>query len=125
VPDYCRDRAACFADELIALNLADGDLRWRFATGTPNPDCSLPPAPVVVGDRIFYAGLNRILYGLDGQTGKLLWKHDLGKRSSTKLSVIGNSLTSGIRQIEYFEFPPMTATFKASSQYQLLRRAAF
>ncbi len=87
--------AASFADELIALSLADGDLRWRFATGTPNPDCSLPPAPVVVGDRIFYAGLNGILYGLDGQTGKLLWKHDLGKRSTTKLSAIGNSLYIG------------------------------
>jgi outer membrane protein assembly factor BamB len=87
--------AASFADELIALSLADGELRWRFATGTPNPDCSLPPAPVVVGDRIFYAGLNGILYGLDGQTGKLLWKHDLGKRSTTKLSAIGNSLYIG------------------------------
>jgi outer membrane protein assembly factor BamB len=87
--------AASFADELIALSLADGELRWRFATGTPNPDCSLPPAPVVVGDRIFYAGLNGILYGLDGQTGKLLWKHDLGKRSTTKLSSIGNSLYIG------------------------------
>jgi len=87
--------AASFADELIALNLANGDLRWRFATGTPNPDCTLPPAPVVVGDRLFYAGLNGILYGLDGQTGKLLWKHDLGERSTTKLSVIGNSLYIG------------------------------
>jgi outer membrane protein assembly factor BamB len=55
----------------------------------------LPPAPVVVGDRIFYAGLDGIVYGLDGQTGKLLWKHDLGKRSTTKLSVIGNSLYFG------------------------------
>jgi outer membrane protein assembly factor BamB len=87
--------AASFADELIALNLADGDLRWRFATGMPNPDCSLPPAPVVVGDRLFYTGLNGILYGLDGQTGKLLWKHNLGKRSTTKLSVVGNSLYIG------------------------------
>jgi outer membrane protein assembly factor BamB len=87
--------AASFADELIALSLADGDLRWRFATGTPNPDCTLPPAPVVVADRIFYTGLNGILYGLDGQTGKLLWKHDLGKPSTTKLSVIGNSLYIG------------------------------
>ncbi len=49
--------AASFVDELIALNLADGNLRWKFATGTPNPDCALPSAPIVVGDRVFYAGL--------------------------------------------------------------------
>ena len=87
--------AASFVDELIALNLADGSLRWKFATGTPNPDCALPPAPVVVGDRVFYAGLDGILCGLDGQSGKLLWKHDLGKRATTKLTVIGNSLYVG------------------------------
>ncbi len=87
--------AASFVDELIALNLADGNLRWKFATGTPNPDCALPSAPIVVGDRVFYAGLDGILYGLDGPSGKLLWKHDLGKRATTKLSVVGNSLYVG------------------------------
>jgi outer membrane protein assembly factor BamB len=87
--------SASFVDEVIALNLADGNLRWKFATGTPNPDCTLPPAPVVVGERVFYAGLDGILYGLNGQSGKLLWKHDLGRRATTKLSVIGNSLYVG------------------------------
>ena len=57
--------AASFVDELIALNLADGTLRWKFSTGARNPDCVLPPAPVPVDDRIFYAGLDGILYGLD------------------------------------------------------------
>ena len=98
--------AASFADELIALSLAHGELRWRFATGTPNPDCTLPPAPVVMGDRIFYAGLNGILYGLDGKTGKLLWKHDLGQRSTTKLSVIGNSLYIGNSTNRIFRISP-------------------
>jgi outer membrane protein assembly factor BamB len=87
--------AASFVDELIALNLSDGNLRWKFATGTPNPDCALPPAPVVVGDRVFCAGLDGILYGFDGQSGRLLWKHDLGRRATTKLSVVGNSLYVG------------------------------
>ena len=84
--------AAIFVDELSALNLADGTLRWRFATGMPNPDCALPPAPVVVGDRVVYAGLDGILYGFDAQSGKVLWKHDLGKRPTTKLNVINNSI---------------------------------
>jgi outer membrane protein assembly factor BamB len=87
--------AASFVDELSALNLADGTLRWKFATGTSNPDCALPPAPVVVGDRVVYAGLNGILYGFDAQSGKVLWKHDLGKRPTTKLSVVNNSVYVG------------------------------
>jgi outer membrane protein assembly factor BamB len=87
--------AASFVDELIALNLSDGNLLWKFATGTPNPDCALPPAPVVVGDRVFYAGLDGILYAFDGQSGRPLWKHDLRKRVTTKLSVVGNSLYMG------------------------------
>jgi outer membrane protein assembly factor BamB len=87
--------SATFADELIALNVNDGSLLWKFATGTPNPDCALPPAPVVIGNRVFYSALEGMLYAFDGQSGKLLWKHDLGKRVTTKLSVIGNSLYMG------------------------------
>src|SRR5947208_1668307 len=50
--------SATFVDELIALDISDGRLLWKFATGTPNPGCALPPAPVVVGDRVFYTGLD-------------------------------------------------------------------
>lgn len=63
--------AASFVDELIALNLADGSLRWKFATGMPNPDCALPPTPVVVDDRVFYAGLDGIIHSLNAQSGRL------------------------------------------------------
>jgi outer membrane protein assembly factor BamB len=87
--------AANFLDELIALNLSDGSLRWKFATETPNHDCEIPSSPVIIGDRVFYAGLNGVIYGLDGRSGKVLWKRDLGKRISTKLSIIGNSLYVG------------------------------
>jgi outer membrane protein assembly factor BamB len=87
--------AASVEDELDALNLADGQLRWKFATGTPNPDCILPPAPAIVGKRVFYAGLDGVLYGLDGRSGKILWKHDFGRRPTTKLTVVDNSLYLG------------------------------
>ena len=86
---------ASFADQLIALNLADGTLRWKFASGASNQDCALPPAPVVLGKRLFYAGLGGVIYGLDSRSGKILWKRDLGQRATTKLSVIGNSLYVG------------------------------
>jgi len=87
--------AATLSDQLVALNLADGGLRWTFGAETPNPDCELPSSPVIIGDRVFYAGLNGVLYSLDGESGKVLWKRDLGKRTTTKLSVVGNSLYLG------------------------------
>lgn len=87
--------AASFADELTALNLSDGKLLWKFATGTSNPDCILPTAPVVVGDRVFYLGLNGILYALDGYSGKVLWKHEFHDGPTTNLSVLGKSLYLG------------------------------
>jgi len=87
--------AATFNDELIALNFSDGSLLWKFGTGAANADCALPPAPVVIDNRVFYAGLDGILYAFDGQSGKLSWKHDLGKRITTNLSAIDNSLYMG------------------------------
>jgi len=87
--------SATFVDELIALNITDGSLLWKFATGMPNPDCVLPPAPLVVGNRVFYSGLDGILHAFDGQSGRMLWKHDLASHLTTKLSVIGNSIYMG------------------------------
>jgi outer membrane protein assembly factor BamB len=87
--------AASFADELVALNLADGGLLWKFGTGASNQDCILPPAPVVVGEHVYYAGLDGVLYGFDGHSGKLLWKHNFGNRVTTNLTVVGGSLYLG------------------------------
>ncbi len=84
-----------FSDELIALNLSDGSLIWKTTTAMPNPDCILPPSPVVAGDRVFYVSLDGTLYSLDGQTGKVLWKRDLGAHPTTKLGLLGNSLYIG------------------------------
>jgi outer membrane protein assembly factor BamB len=87
--------AASFRGELVALDIADGHLLWKFSTGSLNPDCQMPSSPVIVGDRVFYAGLDGVLYSFDGVSGKLRWKHDLGKRITTKLSVVDNSLYLG------------------------------
>jgi hypothetical protein len=87
--------AASLADELIALNLADGRLLWKFQTGVSNQDCVLPSAPVVAGEHVAYAGLDGILYGLDAHSGELLWKHNLANRVTTNLGVVGGSLYLG------------------------------
>jgi outer membrane protein assembly factor BamB len=87
--------AASFSGQLFALNLADGSLRWKFETGTSNPECELPSSPIAVKDRVLYAGLDGMLYAFDGKSGKELWKQSLGKRATTRLSVVGSSVYVG------------------------------
>jgi outer membrane protein assembly factor BamB len=50
---------------------------------------------MIIGDRVFYSGLNGLLYSLDSQSGKVVWKRDLGQRPTTQLSVVGSSLYVG------------------------------
>jgi outer membrane protein assembly factor BamB len=87
--------AASFADELFALNLEDGSLRWKFGTGTANPDCELPSPPVVVGKRVLYAGFDNVLRGFDGKSGRELWQRSLGTHATTRLSIVGKSAYFG------------------------------
>jgi outer membrane protein assembly factor BamB len=87
--------AASFLDQLFALNLADGSLRWKFETGTANPECELPSSPVAVENKVLYAGFDGMLYAFDGKSGKELWKQSLGKRATTRLSVVGSSIYVG------------------------------
>lgn len=87
--------AASFADQLFALNLDSGRLRWKFASGKANPDCEIPTSPVVVGKRVLYAGFDNVLRGFDGKSGRELWQRNLGERPTTRLTVVGNSIYFG------------------------------
>jgi len=71
---------------LIALNRADGSLRWRTAlhdeaiAGKPapdNPTFNHRAATPLLLDGVLYAGSSdRGLYALDAATGAKLWRHD-------------------------------------------------
>jgi len=96
--------AASFADQLFALNLDSGRLRWKFATGKVNPDCEIPPSPVVVGKRVLYAGFDNVVRGFDGKSGRELWHKNLGERATTRLSVVGDSVYLGTSANRLFRF---------------------
>lgn len=87
--------AASFADQLFALNLDTGRLRWKFGTGKANPECEIPSSPVVVGKRVLHAGFDNVLRGFDGKSGRELWQRNLGEHATTRLSVVGNSIYFG------------------------------
>jgi outer membrane protein assembly factor BamB len=58
------------ADSVVALDVANGQLRWRFFTGGP-----VRFAPAAWRDRLFVASDDGCLYALALQDGRLLWKH--------------------------------------------------
>jgi len=86
---------ASFADQLFALNLDTGRLRWKFTTGKANPECQIPTSAVVVGKKVLYAGFDNMLRSFDGKSGKELWQRNIGERATTRLSVVGNSIYLG------------------------------
>lgn len=71
---------------LIALNRADGTLRWSVAlhdeqlagkTVAPNPTFNHRAAfPLVIDGTIYCGSSDGGLYALDAATGKKLWRHD-------------------------------------------------
>ncbi len=69
---------------IAALNAADGKVVWQypFESGSiGDKDLSYGPGPhvepQVVDGRVFAVGIAGKMFCLDGQTGKVIWQHDL------------------------------------------------
>ena len=81
------------ANGVYALDVATGDVVWRFDTELP-----LGHSPTVVDDRLFVGGLDRRVYALDADTGALAWKFEQAKAGfSTNPLVIDGSVFIGGR----------------------------
>ena len=73
--------------DLVALNRADGTLRWRGAlhdealAGKPAPDNPTfnrrTATPLVIDGTIYCGSSDGGLYALDAATGQKLWRHDV------------------------------------------------
>ena len=59
--------------ELLALDLASGGLRWRFAAIA---DTQISYAPVVTRDKVLVGPGDGRLYALDPMSGQLLWEQN-------------------------------------------------
>jgi len=82
-------------DELICLDIRTGRLNWTFQSGFARDKFSWSRRPAVSGDRVFFGGIDGIVYALDAKTGKEVWKRDFGSRISTHLASFGNDLYLG------------------------------
>jgi outer membrane protein assembly factor BamB len=60
--------------DLVALDLASGKLRWKYATGNLIGESS----PAVSGDAVYIGDLGGVLHAVSVRDGKLLWTFKTG-----------------------------------------------
>ena len=98
-----------FLDErtdLISLRRSDGQLQWRLPlhgeklAGLPapqNPTFNRRTAVPVLADGTLYVGSSdHGLYAVAANTGKIVWRHDLGAPVYAAVAVQGDELVAGV-----------------------------
>lgn len=102
--------AVTLDDELICLDLATGDFKWKFASGFTNNKFTRNSTPAVAGNRVFFGGLNGTLYALAADAGTLLWQREFGARISTSVVVHGESVYVGTANRQLYRLNADTGT---------------
>ncbi len=62
-----------FGGELIALDEATGDVRWRFAA-----EDTIAGTPALIAGMVVFGSFDGHVYALDAASGKEVWRHDTG-----------------------------------------------
>jgi outer membrane protein assembly factor BamB len=87
--------AVTLADELLCLDLESGKAQWTYRSSFSGQIPYWPSSPAVSGDHVYFGGLDGNVCALDAQSGKLLWKRELGARVTTSVAVRGHDLFLG------------------------------
>ena len=105
--------AATIGDELISLDAQTGKLNWSFASGYSGTAFRNPVSPAASGDRVFFGGINGVVYALSVDAGQIIWKRELGDRVSTDLVLAGDALYAGIADGRLFRLSTRTGEITA------------
>jgi outer membrane protein assembly factor BamB len=87
--------AVTLGDELVSLDLKTGKPNWTFRAGYSAQDCLTCSSPVAAEGHVYFGGLDGFAYALNSQTGKLIWKRDLGAKLTTSAAIRGHDLYLG------------------------------
>jgi outer membrane protein assembly factor BamB len=94
--------------EMVVLDLKTGQLRWRFRTErAPHSEFSTL-TPALVGDVVYFGGPDGSVYALDAQSGKELWRIELGGRILTPVRAVEQHLFVGIVEGKIFRLDRAT-----------------
>lgn len=100
-----------------SIDLEDGRVRWKHATGpsllklspTPGPSLGRITARAVLSERVIYFGAyDGVLYGFDVRRGKKLFSRQLGMPIVDDLLISGNTLLTSTCDGMVFWFVPTT-----------------
>ena len=87
--------AVTLDDELVCLDIGSGVAKWSFRSGAPPKPLYWTSSPAVKGDRVYFGGLDGMAYAVNAQSGKLVWKSNLGARVSTSVASQGGDIYVG------------------------------
>lgn len=86
---------------LVAVDAATMEEKWNFKTSpsliysspySKYPACTVETSPVLSGNTVYFSASDGVIYGLQLETGRLLWKYETGAPFFASLSLSGNSL---------------------------------
>lgn len=89
------------AEGIVALNRDTWEEKWRYRTGEDliytapyfrNPSSTVEVSPVLMGNMVVVGGADGVLYGLDKESGAVLWRHATGAPVLAAVSVSGNMM---------------------------------
>ena len=97
-----------FQDRWSSVDLRTGGTKWNFSTGTPNPNCDMPKAPVTDGNSLFIASLDGVIYSLDASSGQVSWKRKLPAAPSTGLALTNKTIYVGTKDQRVYRLNAQT-----------------
>jgi outer membrane protein assembly factor BamB len=84
------------ADDLVCLDLQSGKQKWVFHDGySPQEHCVTCASPAVSEGRLYFGGADGFAYAVEAQSGKLIWKKDLGSDVTTSAVIDHHNLYLG------------------------------
>lgn len=99
-----------FQDKWSSIDLNTQRLNWSFQTGVPNPDCKWVRDPLINENRLFFVGLDGIIYSLDAGSGRVVWKRKLGAGPSTELAIRDRIIYVGTNDQRVYRLSAETGT---------------
>lgn len=81
---------------VVALNPADGTVRWRTDVSGP-----VRAAPAVSGGRVFVVTVDNKTHALDAEDGKILWSHDALTETVSLLGGASPAMDGGVLIVPY------------------------
>ncbi len=88
---------------LIAVDRETLEIKWQYQTGdalvytapyTRKVSATVETSPVLAGDIVYFGASDGVLYGINKESGELVWKHSTGAPVFGSVAVSGNTLVA-------------------------------